>query len=62
MRLGFLLFALLAAAPPARGQFNERPQLPGSGDPAVDCSGRSIKNMRVRAIHTEDPGREGGTA
>ncbi len=43
-------------------QYNERPALPGSGDPAVDCSGRSIKNKRVRAVHTTDPRLPGGTA
>lgn len=46
----------------AAAQYNERPDLPGSRRPAVDCSGRSIKNKRVRAIHTEDPTLEGGTA
>ncbi|MEM7305976.1 MAG: di-heme oxidoredictase family protein [Planctomycetota bacterium] len=50
------------AAAPAAGQYNERPDLVGSGSPAVDASGRSIKNKRTRAIHTTDPGLPGGTA
>lgn len=54
--------AVLLAAPLVLSQYAERPQLPGSGGPAVDCSGRSIKNKRVRAIHTVDPTEAGGTA
>ncbi|MHC4945980.1 MAG: di-heme oxidoredictase family protein [Planctomycetota bacterium] len=46
----------------AWAQYNERPDQAGSGNPAVDCSGRSIKNKRVRAIHTTDPELLGGTA
>lgn len=46
----------------ANAQYNERPDLVGSGSAAVDCSGRSIKNPRVRAVHAENPDRLGGTA
>jgi hypothetical protein len=44
------------------GQFAERSSPLGSGQPDVDVSGRSVKNPRVRAIHTDDPALEGGTA
>jgi len=44
------------------GQYGERGELFGSGDAAVDVSGRSVKNKRVRAIHSTDPTLEGGTA
>jgi hypothetical protein len=50
------------AASPAFGQFAERSSLVGSGNPDVDASGRSVKNPRVRAVHTTDPSLEGGTA
>ncbi|MEO0650305.1 MAG: di-heme oxidoredictase family protein, partial [Planctomycetota bacterium] len=54
---------LLAALPSvAEAQYAERPSLVGSGQPDVDASGRSVKNPRVRAVHTEDPSLEGGTA
>ncbi len=43
-------------------QYAERPDLAGSGKPGVDCSGRSIKNPRVRAVHTRDATKLGGTA
>ena len=56
------LLSLTLTAPSASAQFAERPHLPGSGEAAVDASGRSIKNPRIRAIHTEDPSLEGGTA
>ena len=46
----------------AGAQYNERPDLASSDSAAVDVSGRSIKNQRVRAIHTEDPDLLGGTA
>ena len=52
--------ALLASS--AYGQYNERPGTVGSGIPGVDASGRSIKNKRVRAVHTTDPDLAGGTA
>jgi len=47
---------------PAFGQYVERPDLFGSGSKAVDVSGRSIKDPRVRAVHTTDPTQAGGTA
>lgn len=53
---------LCCATTPLLAQYNERPDLPGSGQPACDASGRSIKDRRVRAIHTRDPNLEGGTA
>ena len=43
-------------------QYGERPSPVGSGSAAVDASGRSIKNPRVRAIHSRDPKQLGGTA
>ncbi len=57
-----LLLSLLIFASSATAQFNERPDLVGSGSPAVDASGRSVKNPRVRAVHTDDPSLLGGTA
>ena len=53
---------LVLGAPGAAAQFAERPDVVGSGSPAVDCSGRSIKAKRVRAVHTDDPDLVGGTA
>jgi len=47
---------------PAAAQYAERPDLAGSGSPAVDVSGRSVKNMRVRAVHARDAALEGTTA
>lgn len=46
----------------AAAQYAERPHLAGSGQGAVDVSGRSVKDMRIRAIHTTDPSLAGGTA
>ena len=46
----------------AHAQYAERPHLAGSGEAAVDVSGRSIKNQRVRAVHTTDNTLRGGTA
>ena len=43
-------------------QYSERPDLLGSGRPSVDASGRSVKNKRVRAVHTDDASLAGGTA
>lgn len=54
--------ACFAFAVEARAQYAERPDLMGSGSPAVDSSGRSIKDRRVRAVHTTDPSLQGGTA
>lgn len=55
-----IAFATLAGN--ALAQYAERPALMGSGAPAVDCSGRSVKDKRVRAVHTTDPNLLGGTA
>ena len=58
--LGALLATNIAGE--ASAQYAERPDLVGSGSPAIDCSGRSIKNQRVRAIHSESPNLLGTTA
>ncbi|MFO1009089.1 MAG: di-heme oxidoredictase family protein [Planctomycetota bacterium] len=55
-------FACLALASSVHAQFAERPATFGSGNAAVDVSGRSIKDRRVRAVHTTDPNLLGGTA
>ena len=55
------LFVLIVV-PEVHGQYAERGSLVGSGAADVDASGRSIKNPRVRAIHTHDPELPGGTA
>lgn len=52
----------LAFAGTAVAQYAERSGLAGSGRPDVDVSGRSVKNPRVRAVHTDDPMQVGGTA
>jgi hypothetical protein len=67
MRRTFLRSTLLLLVPAtclhlAQAQYAERPDLFGSGSPAVDVSGRSVKNPRVRAVHTDDPSLVGGTA
>lgn len=62
VRPSLILAGLALCTTSTFAQYNERPDLVGSGSPAVDCSGRSIKNMRVRAVHTEDPRMRGGTA
>ena len=54
---GCLLLAL-----PASAQYAERADPPGSGSKSVDISGRSVKNKRVRAIHSPNPADLGGTA
>ena len=51
----------LAFVSTARGQYAERRELPGSDLKNVDASGRSPKDFRVRAIHTETLTRPGGT-
>ncbi|QDV04536.1 hypothetical protein Poly30_00270 [Planctomycetes bacterium Poly30] len=66
-RRALVLFTVLGSlgavlAPQATAQYAERGALVGSGAPDVDASGRSVKNPRVRAIHSEDPGDEGATA
>ncbi|MEQ1730928.1 MAG: di-heme oxidoredictase family protein [Vicinamibacterales bacterium] len=54
--------AALAASPCASAQYAERPHLFGSAQKGVDVSGRSVKDPRVRAVHTTDPNLQGGTA
>ena len=61
LRAPLIALALLVSALPASAQYAQREQLPGAG-PAVDVSGRSIKNDRIRAIHTTDTSQKGGTA
>jgi hypothetical protein len=61
-RAAALVLAALGTASVASAQFAERGDLPGSGSKAVDVSGRSVKNKRVRAVHTTDPNLQGGTA
>ncbi|MCB9914017.1 MAG: hypothetical protein H6828_02575 [Planctomycetes bacterium] len=56
-----LAAALCLLTATARAQYAERDTVPGTG-PAADVSGRSIKNKRVRAVHTSDPTLLGGTA
>lgn len=53
---------ILAFSPSLSAQVNERPFLVGSGERAVDISGRSVKNPRVRAVHSDDPNDLGSTA
>lgn len=50
------------AAGSVTAQYAERGSLVGSGQPDVDCSGRSVKEPRVRGIHTTDSSLRGGTA
>ncbi|MEQ1632305.1 MAG: di-heme oxidoredictase family protein [Planctomycetota bacterium] len=57
-----LALSVLAGSAPLPAQYNERPDLLGSGSPACDASGRSIKDHRVRAISSRDASLEGGTA
>ena len=61
-RRALALGALLLSPSVALAQYSERPALAGSGEQAVDVSGRSIKNKRVRAVHSRDPNARGGTA
>lgn len=61
-RFAALALASLALSTDAFAQYAERPEAMGSGAQTVDCSGRSIKDRRVRAIHTTDPALQGGTA
>lgn len=61
-RAPVLALAAFALASTALAQYAERPNLMGSGTQAVDCSGRSVKDKRVRAVHTTDPNQQGGTA
>ncbi len=62
LRSPVALLALLLLTPALRAQYGERPDLIGSGSPACDASGRSIKDHRVRAISTRDATQQGGTA
>ena len=61
---GLILLAgvSLAAAAPTQAQYAERPYGVNSSQDEVDASGRSVKNPRVRAIHTTDPSLQGGTS
>lgn len=59
---GSVAIVLALACGTSLAQYNERAHPLGSRRPGVDCSGRSIKNMRVRGVHTEDPSLRGGTA
>jgi hypothetical protein len=54
--------ALLAVASSVAAQYAERPGMLGSTSNACDASGRSIKDKRVRAVHTTDANLPGGTA
>jgi hypothetical protein len=58
----FLTLAAFVLCSSATAQFAERPALAGSGRPDCDVSGRSVKNPRTRAIHTELSALRGGTA
>lgn len=66
MKIQISLFSVLAfstlTVTLAAAQYAERPDLAGSGSPAVDVSGRSVKNPRVRAIHSDSLSDVGGTA
>ena len=61
-RMAVVFLASAGLVAPASGQFAERSALFGSGEAGIDVSGRSVKNPRVRAVHTTDPALEGGTA
>lgn len=52
---------LLALSTPGLAQYAERAGTGGSPYPGTDVSGRSIKNKRVRAIHSKDATRPGTT-
>lgn len=54
--------AILALTAPASAQYAERGALAGSGSKGVDVSGRSVKNKRVRSVHSDDPNDLGSTA
>jgi hypothetical protein len=61
--LGVALTLYLGHALPGRAQLSERPG--NSRDNPIDVprdlSGLSIKNPRIRVVHTTDPGKEGGS-
>jgi hypothetical protein len=56
------LACVLMLSTTSAAQYAERPSLAGSGQPDVDVSGRSVKNPRVRAIHSTDPTLKGTSA
>jgi hypothetical protein len=60
--VAFVLPIFLLSGSNATAQYAERGSLVGSGNPDVDASGRSVKNPRVRAVHSADPDEEGGTS
>jgi hypothetical protein len=62
LALGLATAIALLLTGTTSAQYAERPSLVGSGQPDVDATGRSIKNPRVRAVHTTDPSLPGGTA
>ena len=57
-----LALPLLILSPSVSAQYEERLFEAGSGRPGVDVSGRSLKNKRVRAVHSDDVSDSGGTA
>ncbi|MCH2106241.1 MAG: hypothetical protein MK291_06330, partial [Planctomycetes bacterium] len=57
-----LPLALLLLTGDAEAQYEERLFEAGSGLPGVDVSGRSLKNRRVRAVHSDDVNDSGATA
>lgn len=62
LRGSWLAATIALGMPLASAQYAERPDLAGSGSPAVDVSGRSIKNKRIRAVHSDDPDDIGSSA
>ena len=56
------LVALALLGPLASAQYAERPRPVNATSQAIDASGRSIKNPRVRAVHTTDKTLQGGTS
>ena len=55
------VISLVGLASVAEAQYEERTQQAGSGLPGVDVSGRSLKNRRARAVHSDNVEDEGGT-
>ena len=53
---------ILGTGASASAQYAERRSLAGSGQKDVDTSGRSVKNKRVRAVHSDDPDDAGSSA
>ncbi len=54
--------AVLLCCAPTWAQYAERASLVNSEEEDIDASGRSVKNPRVRAVHSHDPNELGGTA